>query len=290
MTHLQPTTIAGLLNDGHKPIFLLGAGASVGSGVPLAGQLVESIAKFAYCKATARVFDDPTLMRSDWYRWLEQRPWFSRSALPADLYPTAVEALLQPSSVRKEFFQSILRRALEPSVGYQRLVSSDGEALHYDRPDDELRRSHRSDGEERPVGRPLRRDQDAFGLRHVRHCVERPTGDLPAWVRRSLQRQEPGQRDTEARRRNGGPPSPSLARPPARHRWLSRRRAFGDAASASRAGSRVHELPPRDLLVLSKGRRSTGRKPSPARSPVPDSDESALCRDRGLRRPAHLRR
>jgi NAD-dependent SIR2 family protein deacetylase len=123
MTPLPQESIAGLLNDGHKPIFLLGAGASVGSGVPLAGQLVESIAKFAYCKETARVFDDPTLMRSDWYGWLEQRPWFSRSVPPADLYPTAVEALLQPSSVRKEFFQSILHRALEPSAGYQRLVS-----------------------------------------------------------------------------------------------------------------------------------------------------------------------
>lgn len=123
MTPLPQESIAGLLNDGHKPIFLLGAGASVGSGVPLAGQLVESIAKFAYCKATARVFDDPTLMRSDWYGWLEQQPWFNRSVPPADLYPTAVEALLQPSSFRKEFFQSILRRALEPSVGYQRLVS-----------------------------------------------------------------------------------------------------------------------------------------------------------------------
>lgn len=123
MTPLPQESIAGLLKEGQKPIFLLGAGASVGSGVPLAGQLVESIAKFAYCKATARVFDDPTLMRSDWYGWLEQRPWFNRSILPADLYPTAVEELLQPSSVRKEFFQSILRRALEPSVGYQRLVS-----------------------------------------------------------------------------------------------------------------------------------------------------------------------
>jgi NAD-dependent SIR2 family protein deacetylase len=123
MTPLPQETVAGLLSDGHKPVFLLGAGASVGSGVPLAGQLVESIAKFAYCKATARVFDDPTLMRSDWYGWLEQRPWFNRTVNPADIYPNAVEALLQPSSVRKEFFQSILRRALEPSVGYQRLVS-----------------------------------------------------------------------------------------------------------------------------------------------------------------------
>ena len=123
MMPLPQESIAGLLNDGHKPIFLLGAGASVSSGVPLAGQLVETIAKFAYCKSTARVFDDPTLTRSDWYRWLEQRAWFSRNAAPADLYPTAVEELLQPSYVRKEFFQSVLRRSLEPSLGYERLVS-----------------------------------------------------------------------------------------------------------------------------------------------------------------------
>jgi len=123
MTPLPQESIASLLNDGQKPIFLLGAGASVSSGVPLAGQLVESIAKFAYCRSSARVFDDPTLMRSDWYGWLEQHSWFNRSVSPAELYPTAVEALLQPSHVRKEFFQSILRRALEPSVGYQRMVN-----------------------------------------------------------------------------------------------------------------------------------------------------------------------
>lgn len=122
MTPLPQESIAGLLNDGRGPIFLLGAGASVSSGVPLAGQLVESIGKFAYCKSTARVLDDPTLMRSDWYGWLEQRTWFDRTASRAALYPTAVEALLQPSYVRKEFFQSVLRRALQPSVGYERLV------------------------------------------------------------------------------------------------------------------------------------------------------------------------
>lgn len=123
MTPLPQESIAGLLNDGHEPIFLLGAGASASSGIPLAGQLVESIAKFAYCKSTARVFDDPTLMRSDWYRWLEQRSWFNPQESAANLYPTAVEELLQPSFVRKEFFLSILRRALEPSIGYVRLVS-----------------------------------------------------------------------------------------------------------------------------------------------------------------------
>lgn len=123
MTILPPEAIAGLFNDGVKPVFLLGAGASVSSGVPLAGQLVESMAKFAFCKATARTIDDPTLMRSDWYDWLEQRRWFRRDVSAADLYPLAVEDLLQPTVNRKEFFQTILRRGLEPNDGYQRLIS-----------------------------------------------------------------------------------------------------------------------------------------------------------------------
>src|SRR6185369_649689 len=123
MTPLHSEAITGLFNGAVRPIFLLGAGASVRSGVPLAAQLLESISKFAFCKTTARAVDDPTLMRSDWMRWLEQQDWYRRDAPPADLYPIAVENLLQPKVFRKEFFQTILRKALDPSDGYVRLVS-----------------------------------------------------------------------------------------------------------------------------------------------------------------------
>jgi NAD-dependent SIR2 family protein deacetylase len=123
MTTHHAEAIAGLFDGGVKPVFLLGAGASVRSGVPLASQLVESISKFAFCKDTARATDDPTLVRSDWIGWLEQQDWYRQDTSPADLYPTAVENLLQPKVHRKEFFQTILRKALDPSVGYLRLVS-----------------------------------------------------------------------------------------------------------------------------------------------------------------------
>jgi hypothetical protein len=91
---LRADAIAALLTKEIKPVLLLGAGASFKSGIPLAGMLVDAIARFAFCKAQNRSPDDPTLMRSDWIRWLEQQPWFRTDAQPADLCPSAVEYLL----------------------------------------------------------------------------------------------------------------------------------------------------------------------------------------------------
>jgi NAD-dependent SIR2 family protein deacetylase len=115
--------IAALLSAETKPVFLLGAGASVKSGIPLAGALVERIVRYAYCKAHNRKIHDPTLMRSDWLPWLESQQWYRRDVPQADLYPLAVEYLLQPQRNRKEFFQEILRPDVPPSEGYQRLAS-----------------------------------------------------------------------------------------------------------------------------------------------------------------------
>ncbi|HEY0847165.1 MAG TPA: hypothetical protein VGE12_17480, partial [Noviherbaspirillum sp.] len=88
---LSAPAIASLLKQENKPIFLLGAGASYRSGIPLAGPLVDQIAKWGYCKAENRHFDDPTIMRSDWFRWLERHSWYRADVSPADLYPMAVE-------------------------------------------------------------------------------------------------------------------------------------------------------------------------------------------------------
>jgi NAD-dependent SIR2 family protein deacetylase len=120
---LRADAIAALLTKEIKPVFFLGAGASFKSGIPLAGMLVDAIARFAYCKAHNRNPDDPTLMRSDWIRWLEQQSWFRSDRAPADLYPSAVEYLLRPQSNRKEFFQRILRPEVPVSEGYKRLAS-----------------------------------------------------------------------------------------------------------------------------------------------------------------------
>lgn len=120
---LKPAAVAALLTKEIKPVFFLGAGASFKSGIPLAGMLVDAIARFAYCKANNRNPDDPTLMRSDWIRWLEQQTWFRTEAQPADLYPSAVEYLLRPQGNRKEFFQRILRPDVRVSEGYKRLAN-----------------------------------------------------------------------------------------------------------------------------------------------------------------------
>lgn len=119
---LRAEAIATLLQREVKPVFFLGAGASLKSGIPLAGMLVAAIGRFAYCKVHNRNPDDPTLMRSDWLRWLEQHPWYRSDVAPASLYPVAVEHLLQPQSNRKEFFERILRPDVPASEGYRRLA------------------------------------------------------------------------------------------------------------------------------------------------------------------------
>lgn len=119
---LSAPAIASLLKQGNKPIFLLGAGASYRSGIPLAGPLVDQIAKWGYCKAENRHFDDPTIMRSDWYRWLERHSWYRADVSPADLYPMAVERILRPRENRREFFRDILRPGVPASTGYWSLA------------------------------------------------------------------------------------------------------------------------------------------------------------------------
>src|SRR5579863_6762532 len=61
---------------GPKPIIFLGAGASVKSGIPTSDQLVERAAKWAYCETNGLHQDDPTVVRSDWLRWLHEHEWY----------------------------------------------------------------------------------------------------------------------------------------------------------------------------------------------------------------------
>lgn len=119
---LGAEAIAALLQREVKPVFFLGAGSSFKSGIPLAGMLVDLIGRFAYCKVHNRNPEDPTLMRSDWIRWLQQQSWFRTDVPAANLYPLAVEHLLQPQINRKEFFQRVLKPDVPPSEGYQRLA------------------------------------------------------------------------------------------------------------------------------------------------------------------------
>ena len=114
--------LRSLFGHGPDPIFLLGAGASVKSGIPLAHDMVEQIAKWGYCLDNGLDPEDPSLRRSDWYPWLKMQKWYREDREQADNYPEAVEKILQPRQTRKDFFLKMLHTEVEPSSGYDHLA------------------------------------------------------------------------------------------------------------------------------------------------------------------------
>lgn len=104
------------------PVLLLGAGASVRSGIPLAADMVEQAARWAYAREHGRAPEDPRLLRSDWFPWLKAQPWYDLSGSVADNYPSAIEYLLQPRQARADFFRQLLQTRINPSVGYEKLA------------------------------------------------------------------------------------------------------------------------------------------------------------------------
>jgi NAD-dependent SIR2 family protein deacetylase len=70
-----------------KPILLLGAGASVKSGIPTTGPFVERAAAWVYAKRKQISFEDVRIRRSDWLPFLESQKWYNASKPPADNYP-----------------------------------------------------------------------------------------------------------------------------------------------------------------------------------------------------------
>lgn len=122
---LQTATIGRLCSlfvRGPDPIFLLGAGASVKSGIPLAHDMVEKIAKWGYCLDNGLNPEDPRVRRSDWYPWLKMQKWYHENREQADNYPDAVEDILQPRQTRKDFFLQMLNTQVEPSSGYEHIA------------------------------------------------------------------------------------------------------------------------------------------------------------------------
>lgn len=67
-----------IISDPNAPdaIVLLGAGASLKSGIPPSGEVVEIAARWAYCRSHGRSTEDPIVVRSDWLPWLHQHPWY----------------------------------------------------------------------------------------------------------------------------------------------------------------------------------------------------------------------
>jgi hypothetical protein len=118
----SPGRLRSLLMGGSDPVLLLGAGASVTSGVPAAGQTVEKAARWAWCKENGRHPDDFTVRRSDYWPWLTAQPWYKAGLSPADLYPDAIDNLLGVKSDRREFFERLINPGVPPSRGYVALT------------------------------------------------------------------------------------------------------------------------------------------------------------------------
>src|SRR5690349_13619851 len=107
-----------VLSGQPSPVILLGAGASVRSGIPLAGDMVERAARWAYAKEHGLSPEDPRLLRSDWLPWLTRQTWYEPLASTSDNYPTAIQNLLQPRQARADFFRQLLQTNIRPSPGY----------------------------------------------------------------------------------------------------------------------------------------------------------------------------
>jgi len=119
---LESAFASTLASDDIEPVFLIGAGASVKSGIPLADDLAGAAAKWAYCRQNGYHHEDLSVKRGDWIKLLERQAWFRTGASPGEFYSEIVWDLLQPREYRREFFLRMMRGGLPPSPGYERLV------------------------------------------------------------------------------------------------------------------------------------------------------------------------
>lgn len=131
MSHIISNPTASLLpiirlSDKPRPVILLGAGASVKSGIPLAGEFVGRIAKWAYAKEKNINIQKYPLSRSDWWPWLQEKSWFQADRSEPDLYPLLVKHLLIPREERTNFLLEMINPDVPPSPGYYALA----ELLH----------------------------------------------------------------------------------------------------------------------------------------------------------------
>lgn len=115
--------LRSLLMDGSEPILLLGAGASITSGIPGAEKTVERVARWAWCKEHGRHPGDLSIRRSDYWPWLTSQSWYRPNLSHADLYPDAIDNFLGVKRDRREFFEQLINPSgIPPSRGYVALT------------------------------------------------------------------------------------------------------------------------------------------------------------------------
>lgn len=106
-----------------RPVFLLGAGASFSSGVPLADESVRRLAKRVYAE---RVLHGKVpafrVKTSEWERWLAEQPWFEPGGNLAENFPLVVEHLLRPKEYRRQQLMDIMQPHAKLGSGYTMLA------------------------------------------------------------------------------------------------------------------------------------------------------------------------
>jgi hypothetical protein len=106
------------------PVLLLGAGASFSSGVPLAAESVNRLARRVYAeKAKGGAILPEQVKLSEWQDWLQSQPWFVRGpdAL-AENFPFVVENLLTPRAYRRKAIMDLMRPSTALGSGYRDLA------------------------------------------------------------------------------------------------------------------------------------------------------------------------
>lgn len=102
-----------------RPVFLLGAGASFSSGVPLADEAVRRLAKRVYAE---RVLHGKVpafrVKTSEWERWLTEQPWFLPGESLAENFPLVVEHLLRPKEYRRQQLMDIMQPHANLAPGF----------------------------------------------------------------------------------------------------------------------------------------------------------------------------
>jgi len=117
-----PGSLRSLLLEGSTPVLLLGAGASVTSGIPGAGIFAEKAVRWAWCREFGRSPEDSRVQRSDYWPWVCSQSWFSDTAPLVDQYPKVIEKLLGVKKVRRDFFEHMISPGIPPNQGYRALA------------------------------------------------------------------------------------------------------------------------------------------------------------------------
>ena len=113
------------MSQSREPVLLLGAGASVTSGVPLAGDLAMQAIRWAMAVQQGRRPQprDPRIRDTDVRAFLESQPWYEPGISTEDLYQNAMQLVSFPRELRHDFLMEILNTVSDPSSGYKELAA-----------------------------------------------------------------------------------------------------------------------------------------------------------------------